>query len=204
MRLNQPIGKKKYPRKNTINLAKKDAKKLNLKQVIPVAILLTVAIGLFCKFGVIDRLNAVNEAELRAQRVQQQLTVLVTANADYDAVLAEYQSRVQSAVNSDVLADTLECLGIVEQDLMTASRVESFAVLDDVITARISGVTLNQISTLFQALIANEFVANVQVYTASTNEENANALTTATMTILLKTKEPPAGDMGAAEGGESA
>ena len=123
--------------------------------------------------------------------------MLVTANADYDAVLAEYQSRVQSAVNSDVLADTLECLGIVEQDLMTASRVESFAVLDDVITARISGVTLNQISTLFQALIANEFVANVQVYTASTNEENANALTTAT-------KEPPAGDMGAAEGGESA
>ena len=63
MRLNQPIGKKKYPRKNTINLAKKDAKKLNLKQVIPVAILLTVAIGLFCKFGVIDRLNAVNEAD---------------------------------------------------------------------------------------------------------------------------------------------
>ncbi|MPN05880.1 hypothetical protein SDC9_153134 [bioreactor metagenome] len=78
----------------------------------------------------------------------------------------------------------MERLGLIEKYLISSSQVDSFDVLDDVITVKISGVTLNQISSIFVKLMSDPLISNVQVYTASTNDQN-NSLTTATMTIQL-------------------
>ena len=99
-------------------------------------------------------------------------------------MLEEYNALLASKSSINVVATPMERLGLVERYLISASQVNSFDVVDDVITAQISGVTLNQISTIYANLMSDPLIENVQVYTASTNDKN-NSLTTATMTIQL-------------------
>ena len=99
-------------------------------------------------------------------------------------MLEEYNALLASKSSINVVATPMERLGLVERYLISASQVNSFDVVDDVITAQISGVTLNQISAIYANLMSDPLIENVQVYTASTNDKN-NSLTTATMTIQL-------------------
>jgi len=200
MKWNQPVGKKavRYPTKQTVNLAVRERKPLHLGAVVPAAIALALVVGLFCKFGVIDRLNTLTQAENAAARAQEQLAEVQMADADYDQVLEEYQSRSadETAGGSQMTATPMECLTLLETNLMPSARVESFSLADGVMTVKISGVTLNQISAICRQFDDSQLVDSVQVYTASTMEQNST--TTATLNILMTMTETTAG---AAEGG---
>ncbi|WP_313527977.1 hypothetical protein [Anaerotignum sp.] len=187
MQLNKKIGVK-YPTKTDINLAARETKSVDQKSFVPVGILLTVLVIGFLKFGVFDLVQSVNEAQANTQQAQEQLDKLKQANLIYDDVLKEYNETVSLSISSPVIANLEERLDIVNQYLISRSSVESFNVLDDVITASISGITLNQVSGIYTDLMKNEFITNVQIYTAST-DGNPGSLTTATMTIVLAVDE---------------
>lgn len=183
MKLNTKINQK-YPTKTDINLAIRERKTQSLRTLVPTFILLVVCISLFSKFAVIDRLNAANQAEASASAVQSQLVSLQSYTKDYEKVLEKYNELLATMSSANVIATPMERLGLIEKYLITSSQVDSFDVLDDVITVKISGVTLNQISSIFVKLMSDPLISNVQVYTASTADKNAS-LTTATMTIQL-------------------
>ena len=174
----------KYPVKTDINLAIREKKQNKLSTTIPTFIILVIAIAIFSKFAVINRLEQASEAESSATVAQQQLETLKEYTNNYPKVLEEYNALLASKSSLNVVATPMERLGLVERYLISASQVNSFDVVDDVITAQISGVTLNQISTIYANLMSDPLIENVQVYTASTNDKN-NSLTTATMTIQL-------------------
>ncbi len=174
----------KYPVKTDINLAIREKKQNKLSTTIPTFIILVIAIAIFSKFAVINRLEQASEAENSATVAQQQLETLKEYTNNYPKVLEEYNALLASKSSLNVVATPMERLGLVERYLISASQVNSFDVVDDVITAQISGVTLNQISTIYANLMSDPLIENVQVYTASTNDKN-NSLTTATMTIQL-------------------
>lgn len=174
----------KYPVKTDINLAIREKKQNKLSTTIPTFIILVIAIAIFSKFAVINRLEQASEAENSATFAQQQLETLKEYTNNYPKVLEEYNALLASKSSLNVVATPMERLGLVERYLISASQVNSFDVVDDVITAQISGVTLNQISTIYANLMSDPLIENVQVYTASTNDKN-NSLTTATMTIQL-------------------
>ncbi len=174
----------KYPVKTDINLAIREKKQNKPSTTIPTFIILVIAIAIFSKFAVINRLEQASEAEHSATVAQQQLETLKEYTNNYPKVLEEYNALLASKSSINVVATPMERLGLVERYLISASQVNSFDVVDDVITAQISGVTLNQISAIYANLMSDPLIENVQVYTASTNDKN-NSLTTATMTIQL-------------------
>lgn len=174
----------KYPVKTDINLAIREKKQNKPSTTIPTFIILVIAIAIFSKFAVINRLEQASEAENSATVAQQQLETLKEYTNNYPKVLEEYNALLASKSSLNVVATPMERLGLVEKYLISASQVNSFDVVDDVITAQISGVTLNQISIIYANLMSDPLIENVQVYTASTNDKN-NSLTTATMTIQL-------------------
>ena len=53
-------------------------------------LVLAVLVGIFCKFGVIDRLNAASEAQAQASAAQAELERLRADNADFETVRVEY------------------------------------------------------------------------------------------------------------------
>lgn len=185
MELNKAIGVK-YPTKTDINLAVNDKQRRDHKKLLPVAIFLVVFIGLFCKLAVIDLLHRVDAAQAQAQAAADDVDRMKAQNKIYDDVLQQYNEMVSLNLNSSVVATLEERLDMVNTYLISAARVESFHVMDDVITAGITGVTLHQVSEIYTSLMQNAYIANVQIYTASTNGE-PGALTRANMTIILET-----------------
>ena len=179
---------KKYPTKTDINLALRDKKQEQLSVILPGAIVFLLCVALFSKFTVIDRFARVDRAENAAVAAQQDLEAVKNYTKNYQKVLEEYNALLASKSALNVIATPMERLGLVEEYLLSAANVNSFDVMDDVIMAQISGVTLHQISAIYAALMSDPLIENVQVYTASTNESRYS-LTTATMTIQLATED---------------
>lgn len=183
MDINGSAGRKKYLTKTTVNLAMRENRSGESRAVVPTAIILAVLIALFCKFGVIDPLMKASTAEQLAESESVALQSLEDANADYDEVLAKYENLNISTVSVTGTMEPMECLSLIDDNLVAASKVEAYTVSQGVITAKISGVTLNSISDIYKSLMAYDSVENVQIYTAATGEEGSG--TTATLTIKL-------------------
>lgn len=172
---------KQIPMKRDVNLAQEERRETNRMQAILALVCIAVVVGLFCKFGVIDRLNAVWAAEQAADDAQVMLAQLENETKNYNEVLEEYRSYTALAEGTD----PMQCLDLIESHLMRPAKVQSFAVADGLITAQISGVTLRQVSEIYVDLMAQtDVVENVQVYTAAT-EETGNEQVNANLTISL-------------------
>ncbi|MEG1917181.1 MAG: hypothetical protein RRY95_03690 [Oscillospiraceae bacterium] len=202
MNLNKPIGgAKKYPTKATVNLAMRDGPKKNTRVTLLTAVLLLVCLCGFLKFGVLDMLLRAGSAEAAATAQEQLVTDMRVALADYDSVQEEYDNyRLEHSSMNGSLVSTMDGMALIEKYLLPASKVESFAVVGDVMTAKFSGVSLNQISDIYNALHSDEKIQGVEVYTAATTGER-NDTTTATITIFLPVEDAPVTAADTAEGG---
>lgn len=180
--------KKRYPVKQDLNLAQREGTRKDLRAVLLTALALTAGISLFCAFAVVGRLEAVRQAEQAAAQSEQLLAQTMAATADYDQVMEEYHryTMLHRALVSG--ADPLECLELVEGQLIDRSMVSGFVVGVDVISVQLAGVTLEQVSGIYTSLQAHPLVSGVQVYTAATGEDTGD-LVEATMTIRLVTPE---------------
>ena len=177
------MAKKKetaVPMKQDINLAQEEKKQSSHTQLLIGLLCIVLGVGLFCKFGVIDRLNAVWDAERAADNAQATLTQVQDRTANYNEVLEEYRSYTALAEG----VDPMKCLDLIEADLMAKSQVQSFSVADGLISAQISGVTLQQVSEIYADLMADDLVENVQVYTAATEDSGTDQVN-ANLTIQL-------------------
>lgn len=178
------MRKKQYPVKQDLNLAQRERTGRKTGITILTALLLAAAVGLFCKFGVIDRLAAVNEAEAAAAQTESTLAKTQEATARYDEVMEEYRSYTLAHRATDTGADPLECLDLVENGLIEKSQVSGFNIAGGVISVQLSGVTLKEISVIYTGLLQSDLVADIQVYTAATTEQSGDQVQ-ATMTIRL-------------------
>lgn len=163
---------KNYPVKQDLNLAQREKQRREIKRVVITALVLIAAIGVFTKFAVVDRLSAVRAAEAEAMAAEQKLAQAMEATKNYDQVLDEYQTYTLAHKAVSEGADPLDCLDMVEEQLMAKSLVYGFEVSPQIVAVELSGVTLEEVSRIYASLMAHEMVENVQVYTAATVEEN--------------------------------
>ena len=170
--------------KQDVNLAQDNRPASNRGKLFVFLACLIVFVGLFCKFGVIDRLNAAWAAERKADAAQTTLVQLRAQTEQFDTVEEEYRSYTALADG----VDPMKCLDLIERKLMRSAEVQQFTVADGLISAKISGITLQQLSAVYADLMASEFVDSVQIYTAST-EENGADLVNANLTIQLAETE---------------
>ena len=189
-------GKTGNPMKTTINLAQKEGISKNIGLTASAICLALVAALLFGGFGVYRPMVVANELEARAVAEEALLETLREKTADYDTALKQYQMEEFTQLSLNGRINPMDCLSLIERELLNSAKVSSFTVASEVITVKLSDVTLNNISTIYQRLMADKMVSGVQVYTAATQQER-NQKVTASMTISLAS---PPEEM--ADGGE--
>ena len=176
-----------YPSKTYMNLAVADRKSIEMRRVVPVAIVLVVLVALFAKFGVydfIDRMNAKN-AELAQQ--QQVLSGIQAQLANYDEVFEEHSMYVSSRLADDgETVPTLEALRLVDSTIRPRASVSSLNYEDNTLTLTLANASLSSVSDLMNALYEQPIVANVSVPNATTAQTSGNDVLTAMIVTLHK------------------
>lgn len=179
----------KYPVKQDLNLAQRERVSRDVRTVALTAVVLAVGIGLFCKFAVVNQLRALSNAQAVAAQAEETIDKVQDMTADYDQVVKKYQSYTLSQAAMGGKADAMECLNLIEGELLHKAQVSQFTMADSLISVELSGVTLQEVSAIYAGLMASEWVENVQVYTAANTTGDAKV--SAAMTIQLHTAELP-------------
>ena len=184
-----------YPSKRDMNLAMREKPQTNRPLAVLAVLLVIAFIGLFYLFAVRRVLDEVDSAATAADNAEAQLAAIQEQTAHYDDVLDEYQGYtvVSNAMTGTV--DPLDCLDLIETQLVDKAKVESYSVADHLVSVQLSGVTLRDVSEIYASLTASPLVSNVQVYTASTQKDSTEQVT-ATMNIELAQTDTSVTDPG--------
>ena len=178
----------RYPVKQDLNLAQRD--RSHRRKITSIALLvlaLAAIIALFCKFAVIDRLQAAKDAEAAAVAAEERLAQIKETTAGYDELLERYNITMETREAVEYAIDPLDCLALLETHFVHAAHVSACYVGEDIISVQFSGLTLGEISVIYSNLMEHELVKSVQVFTASTDKNTSVSgdEVTATMTIHL-------------------
>lgn len=184
-----------YPSKRDMNLAMREKPQTNRPLAVLAVLLVIAFIGVFYLFAVHRVLDEVDSAATAADNAEAQLAAIQEQTAHYDDVLDEYQSYtvVSNAMTGTV--NPLDCLNLIETQLVDKAQVESYSVADHLVSVQLSGVTLRDVSEIYASLTASPLVSNVQVYTASTQKDSTEQVT-ATMNIELAQTDTSVTDPG--------
>ena len=184
-----------YPSKRDMNLAMREKPQTHRPLAVLAVLLVIAFIGVFYLFAVRRVLDEVDSAAAAADNAEAQLAAIQEQTAHYDDVLDEYQSYtvVSNAMTGTV--NPLDCLNLIETQLVDKAQVESYSVADHLVSVQLSGVTLRDVSEIYASLTASPLVSNVQVYTASTQKDSTEQVT-ATMNIELAQTDTSVTDPG--------
>lgn len=183
-RLNQPIGKVRYPDKTSINLLMQDKSVRDPKFQIILFVLFALILALFVKFMVIDKLAEAYEAEKAYTQMQTQIDQLRASNEKYDQVREEYSHYGNGYLNDEEKAeqDRMAMMRVIKSNVITKSEIQSVEISGNVATLTIDNIRLRTVSEIVASLEKDDLVSFVTVSTAGTNTDS-NAMVTATVII---------------------
>lgn len=183
---------KRYPTKTTVNLVIRERSAYQLSRVLCGCAIVLVLVCAFCKFAVIDRLQAAAQAGRDAAAQEAYLAQLQLENEDYEAVQTEYAKYFASgtADGQTVTADCMEVLQLVEEQIRPDAGVSSLLFENNVLTLQLTGTDLSRASGILAGLSQSAIVSTVELATAddggAQSGKTALAGATITMTITLK------------------
>ena len=187
-----------YPSKTTLNLCIKEKSQFNAARLIPLLLIVLILAAVFCKFGVIDRMQRTSKLQAETAALRSQRDALNAELANYDDIAAQYSRYSIGWMTEDekTLVKRSDMLDLVESMLMPGHEVRDVTVNNNMLSATIAGVTLQDTSKLVEALYAREDVSNVVVYTASngTTKDGETGVPAVSMIITMQAVE---------EGGEA-
>ena len=181
----------KCPAKRSVNLAKREPR-TRTAATLAVGLALIAALALaVAKFAVLDQLARQRAAEQNYQTVHAQYVQMQQALEDYPAVEQEYRTYARSwmtaASGRFVSVDRMDVLALLEQQLMPYGEVRSFVVHEDTVVVSMSGMSLAEISAMFEKLQKQPIVAGAVLNLASTAKDAAQL--DFSITILLQSAE---------------
>lgn len=162
----------KLPKKTGINLAIREGNSTVRTLVIGLA-LIAALVMLVVKFGVYDQFARLNRARDDYNGVHAQYLTMLDAVSDFEAVQKEYRTYSMDWMNAEedfVSVDRIDVLELVEGEFMARGSVEAIQIADDTLTAAMSGMDLEQISAMFDAVSANPIVRSVILNLAETKD----------------------------------
>ena len=186
----------RYPRKSGINMNMREDRTRELTTLIIGGVLICVLAGAAAKFGVIDQYRRLTEAQRAYEQVHSQYTAVETALEDYDRVLAEYRTYstdwMNDAVDSEspnaalyAAVDRQRVLDLIERDMQSQGTVTSVLIRDNQAVVAMSGMSLDQISQMFQKIGESPIVENVELNMAETEKEHPASILSFSVIITL-------------------
>lgn len=168
----QKLTKKNIPVKRSINLAHAGEKKSNLRLGVLSIILLLLCIGLFSKYGVYDRLRAMDQARAEVAAVQHEIDEKKAAIDAYGELAIKYAHYTYSGMTQEELslADRVAVLDLLSRLVLPTNFVESWTLEGNKLTLRISGKTLQELNLVTQLLEKDDMVDYCTVKSAATND----------------------------------
>ena len=179
----------RYPRKSGINMNMREDRTRELTMLIIGGVLICVLAGAAAKFGVIDQYRRLTEAQRAYEQVHSQYTAVETALEDYDRVLAEYRTYstdwMNDAVDSESPNAALYAAVDRQRVLDLIERVTSVLIRDNQAVVAMSGMSLDQISQMFQKIGESPIVENVELNMAETEKEHPASILSFSVSITL-------------------
>lgn len=178
--LNMTLGKKpEYPSKTSLNLVMTGRTTRYNRTMLAAAVLVALAIGLFTKFAVLDRLAKERDAWRETYQQQRYLDALLKTNAEYDQLFAQYERYFASEDVQKQYVDAVEVIRIVDDLLIPNASVHSYSLGGNTLSITLKGIDLEQASWIYGDLNNTEaMVTDVNIQSSRiSEEENAVAMT---------------------------
>lgn len=180
----------KYPTKRTINLAKRESHSQSVMTIGIGSAVILVLVVCVVKFGVLDQLARQSAAESAYNTVHTQYVDMQNAVEKYPEVEEEYRTYSKKWMQQEdsgafVSVDRQEVLDLMENNLQRYGEVKSVNVSDDTMIVSMSGMTLQEISAIFEILQQQPIVKSADLTIAST-EKTAGEDLDFSVTITLQ------------------
>ena len=184
----------KCPQKTGINLNLQEDRQRDRRTlligILAIAALVTVVVN----FGVLQQYRRLDKAQAAYDRVHTQYVSAQEALSDYDRVLLEYRTysmewATDGSEDNGTLVDRQKALDLLEQEMLSRGRLVSLQVSGNKMTVAMSGMSLDQISRMFDVIQQSPIVSNVELNLASTEDGNVSTILDFTVRITLRSAE---------------
>ncbi|MDD3218414.1 MAG: hypothetical protein PHC41_02270 [Lachnospiraceae bacterium] len=171
------ITKAKYPEKTSMNLVMREDEGGNPKVTIAAFVIFLIALGIFTKFGVIDRMMEASKAEAAYSEASAYLEELKGNNQNYDDVADEYNKVGSAFLNDEERAtlDRMDVFSMLEASVFSRTNVSSVNITGTTVSLTISDAQLSDISKVVADLESDPRTDYVTVSTAATNEQGTSS-----------------------------
>ena len=186
------------PTKRSVNLAKRESRSRNIVTLVCGIALIAVLAAAVAKFGVIDQLARQREAENVYNATHAQYLEMQQAIENYPAVEQEYRTYSRKWMQDDtsgmfVSVDRIDVLALLEDHLLPYGKVKNLIVQAETMVVSMSGMNLEQISTMFAKLQEQPIVSSAVLNIAATADKSADARDLDfSITIILQSAEEEA------------
>lgn len=186
------------PTKRSVNLAKRESRSRNIVTLVCGIALIAVLAAAVAKFGVIDQLARQREAENDYNATHAQYLEMQQAIENYPAVEQEYRTYSRKWMQDDtsgmfVSVDRIDVLALLEDHLLPYGKVKNLIVQAETMVVSMSGMNLEQISTMFAKLQEQPIVSSAVLNIAATADKSADANDLDfSITIILQSAEEEA------------
>lgn len=186
------------PTKRSVNLAKRESRSRNIVTLVCGIALIAVLAAAVAKFGVIDQLARQREAENAYNATHAQYLEMQQAIENYPAVEQEYRTYSRKWMQDDtsgmfVSVDRIDVLALLEDHLLPYGKVKNLIVQAETMVVSMSGMNLEQISTMFAKLQEQPIVSSAVLNIAATADKSSDASDLDfSITIILQSAEEEA------------
>ena len=192
------------PTKKTINLCKKEKPKINLAVAIPLILVIILGATLFSQFAVIGRFNTVNAARASVAKLQSERDEIADYVKNYNDVLKEYNRYSTKWMSAEELGTVqrIDMLDLVEEEFTANFRVLDISANGNVISLKLAGVNLEDMSGIVSSLYSRSDVRKVELssatnketYTVTTYDNRTETIVDEVVSIVITMKIDEGGD----------
>lgn len=152
---------------------------------------IVILAGCVAKFGVIDQYRRLDAAQAAYASVHTEYTQMQELLKGYDRLLMEYRTysmewATDGSEDNGTLVDRQKALDLLEQEMLSRGRLVSLQVSGNKMVVAMSGMSLDQISRMFDVIQQSPIVSNVELNLASTEDGNVSTILDFTVRITLR------------------
>lgn len=165
----------KIPVKRQFNMAVIGQKQANYTKTILITVLVALLVLVGVKFGVIDRLTAASDEEMKASELQMQVDMVNAKIASYGDITTLYGHYTYSDMTPEELAlvETMDVIQLIEENVMGEAVIGEWTLSGNVLTIPMVTGTLEEANALVQILQAAPIVDFCTVTTAKSVTEES-------------------------------
>lgn len=180
--------KVQYPTKRTMNLVINETNHSHKIKVATGICLIAIAGGIFVKFGILNRLEMIQEEKAYYQSLSVQIDALQNTTKQYSDVQSEYYLYTDALLTKSEQAekDRMEILEMIEQCAFKKAEITNITVQDNQITLTVRSKSLSKLSEVVSNFQNYEKTAYVSVSTAASNNQEIQGDVLSNIVIELK------------------